>query len=101
MNGFVFVFVYLRWGQTRLMGAALEDKEMEEVEEEGSWQWIRFSLSSGFIFVNRSRWRTGVLFRLRYKVVLTSAKPCELMMDDSALSRFGDCGAFVKSDDLI
>ena len=62
MNGFVFVFVYLRWGQTRLMGAALEDKEMEEVEEEGSWQWIRFSLSSGFIFVNRSRWRTGVLF---------------------------------------
>ena len=31
-------------------------------------------------------------FRLRYKVVLTSAKPCELMMDDSALSKFGDCG---------
>ena len=47
MNGFVFVFVYLRWGQTRLMGAALEDKEMEEVEEEGSWQWIRSLLSFG------------------------------------------------------
>ena len=31
------------------MGAALEDKEMEEVEEEGSWQWIRFSLSSGLM----------------------------------------------------
>ena len=29
------------------MGAALEDKEMEEVEEEGSWQWIRSSLSFG------------------------------------------------------
>ena len=31
------------------MGAALEDKGMEEVEEEGSWQWIRFSLSSGLM----------------------------------------------------
>ena len=52
MNGFVFVFVYLRWGQTRLMGAALEDKEMEEVEEEGSWQWIRSDfLSLSFEFL--------------------------------------------------
>ena len=31
------------------MGAALEDKEMEEVEEEGSWQWIRFSLFFGLM----------------------------------------------------
>ena len=82
------------------MGAALEDKEMEEVEEEGSWQWIRFSLSSGFTKLVGDGEQV-FFFRLRYKVVLTSVKQCELMMDDSALSRFGDCGAFVKSDDLI
>ena len=82
------------------MGAALEDKEMEEVEEEGSWQWIRSSLSFGVYEISHDGEQV-FFFRLRYKVVLTSAKPCGLMMDDSALSRFGDCGAFVKSDDLI